>query len=266
MSIILEKLKHIVTHIIEVLKWVVPEAKATGRPLAIKPSDALVYAVYQHQSTRATKISVYRDFKDRLRCSYKTFVCALNRAGLVALRILVILMRLNRDRAHLVKHTDATDIPVCLNKNAKSHRTMRGLAGWGYSGKGFYFGLKMTMTRDLGGKLLGLRFSPPTANDRDIFRSINRDIDGIIVADAGYVSKQLEKDMTTDRRILLIKPLKTMKKLMTAWQYHLYNTRFQIEFDFRSLKLFHGLQTSMTRSVNGTIGNYILAMLSFVLR
>ena len=36
---------------------------------------------------------------------------------------------LNRSDAHLVKHTDSTDIPVCLNKNAKHHRTMRGLAG-----------------------------------------------------------------------------------------------------------------------------------------
>lgn len=266
MTLILKNLKHIVTHIIEELKWVVPEAKATGRPLAIKPVDALVYAVYQHRSMRATKISVYRDFKDALNCSYKTFVCAVNRAGMVALRILGELMRLNREHAHLVKHTDATDIPVCLNKNAKRNRTMRGLAGWGYSGKGFYFGLKMTMTRDLGGKLLGLRFSPPNTNDRGIFRSVNKDIDGIIVADAGYVSKQLEKDMTTDKRILLIKPLKTMKRICTAWQYHLYNTRFQIEFDFRSLKLFHGLCTSMTRSVNGTIGNYLLALLSFALR
>ena len=265
MTIILKNLKHIVTHILEEMKWVVPEAKATGRPVAITNEDALAYAVYQHQSSRATKISVYRDFKDSLGCSYKTFVCAVNRAGFVALKVLAVLMRLNREGAHPVKHTDATDVPVCLNKNAKRNRTMRGLAGWGYSGKGFYYGLKMTMTRDLKGRLLGLRFSPPSGNDRDIFRSINKNIEGIIVADAGYVSKQLEKDMTTDKRILLIKPLKTMKKICAAWQYHLYNTRFQIEFDFRNLKLFHGLCTSMTRSVNGTIGNYLLAILSFVL-
>ena len=263
---IFKNLKTIVTQIVHTCKQVLPKTPGTGRPRKIEWADALTFALYQHTSTRATKKSVWSDFRESLHCAYSTFVTAVNEAAVIALRILFIVMRLGRRNAHLVKFTDATDIPVCLKKNGKRHRTMRGLASWGYSGKGFYFGLKMTMTRDLGGKLLGLRFSPPTANDRDIFRSINRDIDGIIVADAGYVSKQLEKDMTTDRRILLIKPLKTMKKLMTAWQYHLYNTRFQIEFDFRSLKLFHGLQTSMTRSVNGTIGNYILAMLSFVLR
>ena len=265
MTLILKNLKHIVTHIIKEWKWVVPEAKTTGRPLAISYKDAIAYAVYQHRSTRKTKASVYRDFKDELDCSYKTFVVAINRMAFAAFLILATLMRMNRARSHLVKYTDATDIPVCLNKNATRHRTMRGLASWGHSGKGFYYGLKMTMTRDAERRLLGLRFSSANANDRDLFRKVNKDIDGIIVADAGYVSKQLEKDMTTDNRILLIKPLKTMKKLITAWQYHLYNKRFEIEFDFRNLKLFHGLETSLTRSVNGTIGNYLFALLSFVL-
>ncbi len=39
---------------------------------------------------------------------------------------------------------------------------------------------------------------------------------------------------------------------------------FQIEFDFRDLKLFHGLVTSLPRSVNGYLANYIFALLSFV--
>ncbi len=68
------------------------------------------------------------------------------------------------------------------------------------------------------------------------------------------------------KRWLLIRPYKTMKKLMTPWQDKLYRSRFQIEFDFRNLKLFHGLITSLPRSVNGYLANYIHALLSFVLR
>ena len=110
----------------------------------------------------------------------------------------------------------------------------------------------MTITRDADGRLLALRFTSATANDRDIFRKVNDDIFGIIVADAGYVSKALERDMFIDhKRWVLIRPYKTMKKLMTKWQEQLYKGRFQIEFDFRSLKLFHGLVTSLPRSING---------------
>jgi hypothetical protein len=264
---IFRNLESIVTYCIEKFKLITPNETPTGRPLKISKKDALIFALYMHRSTRATKKSVYEDFKEALRCSYKTLVVAINKAGMLALRLLFKMMRLGRKDAHLVKYTDATDIPVCLAKNATKHKTMKGLAGWGYSGKGFYFGLKMTMTRDDDGRMLGLKFTAPNANDRDIFRKINREIDGIIVADAGYVSKQLERDMYVEgKRWILIKPYKTMKKLAEAWQLELYNRRFRIEFDFRSLKLFHGLVSSMSRSVEGYISNYLLALTSFVLR
>ena len=262
---IFRNLKHIVTHISQKLK-LFNEVKKSGRPVVIKEIDALTFALYKQRSTRATKKSVYDDFKDRLRCSYKTFVVSINKMGLTALRVLFWFMRTGRKDAHLVKFTDATDIPVCLAKNGTRHRTMRDLASWGHSGKGFYFGLKMTMTRDDSGRMLGLVFSSANANDRDLCRKVNKGIHGIIVLDAGYVSKELEKDMYIEgKRWLLIKPQKRMKKLMTAWQCALYKRRFKIEFDFRSLKLFHGLATSLPRSINGYIGNYLFALLSFVL-
>ena len=121
------------------------------------------------------------------------------------------------------------------------------------------------MTRDADGNILGLRFTSPRKNDRDIFRSINRDIYGVIIADAGYVSKKLERDMDIDgKRWIMIRPFKSMKKLATKWQDKLYRSRFQIEFDFRSMKLFHGLVTSLPRSVNGYLANYLNAVCSFV--
>jgi transposase len=241
------------------------EEKRMGRPLAIKPIDAIVWGLYQHQSTRATKKSVWNDFKDILKCSYKTFVEAINRASLMALLILKYFMSFNQKNQNLVKYTDATDIPVCLAKNAKHHRTMRDFASWGHSGKGFYYGLKLTITRDAKGRLLNICFSSGNANDRDLFRKINKYINGIIVADAGYVSKQLEKDMNTDDRWVLIKPYASMRKLATTWQLALYKKRFDIEFDFRNMKMFHGLVTSLPRSTNGYVANYLYAILSFVL-
>lgn len=80
------------------------------------------------------------------------------------------------------------------------------------------------------------------------------------------MSYELERDTFIEgKRWCLIKPYKSMKKLCTCWQAKLYNTRFAIEFDFRSLKLFHGLVSSMPRTVNGYIANYLHALLSFVI-
>lgn len=262
---IYENLRHIVTQLLSFFNVAELKTPANGRPKKIKDRDALTLALYQHASTRATKKSVYDDFKETLACSYKTFVVSVNRVAVLTLRMLSLIMRRNKRDSHLVKYTDATDIPVCLKKNMDEHKTMQGLAGLGKSTKGWFYGLKMTLTRDHAGRMLALRFTKPGVNDRDIFRSINKDIYGIIVADAGYVSEQLEKDMYLEhQRWILIRPYKTMKKLMTKWQEQLYKGRFKIEFDFRDLKLFHGLVTSLPRSVSGYLANYLHALLSFV--
>lgn len=262
---IFQNLKHIVTQIIKKYNLVIPTAKI-GRPLKIKPIDAITLTLYQHRSTRATKKSVYDDFKKLLRCSYKTLVVRMNDSGKLALNIIQKILDLNQTKAHHIKYTDATDIPVCLKKNADSNKTMRGLASFGHSTKGFYYGLKMTMTRDADGRILNLRFSSANKNDRDLFRDVNQNIHGLIIADAGYVSKELEQNMHIEgKRTCLIRPFKSMKKLATAWQLASYKRRFDIEFDFRSLKLFHGLLSSLPRSINGMIANYLYALLSFML-
>ena len=191
----------------------------------------------------------------------------MNASAILCLRLIYIIMRLNKKYQHLVKYTDATDIPVCLKKNVDEHRTMASLANLGRSSKGWFYGLKMTLTRDAEGRILAIKFTSATANDRDVFRKINEDIYGIIVADAGYVSKKLETNMNIEgKRWVFIRPYKTMKRLMTKWQEKLYQGRFQIEFDFRSLKMFHGLVTSLPRSINGYLANYIHSLASFVLR
>jgi Transposase DDE domain len=263
---IFQNLKHIVTYIGNKLKLFDSEAPKNGRPLKIKKEDALTFALYQHRSTRSTKISVYKDFKRTLKCSYNTFVVSMNRYVLIGLRMLFSIMRMHRADAHLIKLIDATDIPVCLHKNAKHHRTMRGLAGWGHSGKGFYLGLKLTLCRDVEGRWLSFTLSPPRSNDRHLFKKVAGDMNGIFVGDAGYVSKELEREIYIEgKRIALIKPQKKMRKLATALQNAIYNLRFRIEFDFRNLKLFHGLENHFVRSLNGAFANIIFAMLSFVL-
>lgn len=261
-----KKLKAVVTQLNHQFR-LVTKTSTIGRPKKISAIDAMTLSLYQHQSTRATKKSVYEDFKEVLKCSYKTLVVSMNASALLCLRLIFIIMRLNRKFRHLIKYTDSTDIPVCLKKNADEHRTMASLASLGRSSKGWFYGLRMTLTRDYEGRMLGVRFASVTSNDRDTFRAVNKDIFGIIVADAGYVSKKLEDDMNIEnKRRILIRPYKTMKKLMTKWQEDLYKGRFQIEFDFRSLKMFHGLVTSLPRSINGYLANYIHALTSFVLR
>jgi len=51
--------------------------------------------------------------------------------------------------------------------------------------------------------------------------------------------------------------------MMTQFEEMLYRTRMLIELNFRDLKLFHGLVTSLPRSVGGYLANYIYSILAY---
>jgi hypothetical protein len=239
--------------------------KSTGRKLANSPEDTIALSLFKQLQGIKTKKSVWEIFS--LKCSYKTLVVNMNRLAIYALLILQSILKWNQKHSHLVKHTDSTDIPVCLNKNAKYHKTMKLFSSWGHSGKGFYYGLKMSITTDLRRNLLGVRFGTGNSNDRETFKKMNADMMGIFVADAGYISKDLEKEFYIEhKRILFAKPKANMKRIMTAFQNALYQTRMLIELNFRNLKLFHELVTSLPKSIDGYLGNYVYSLLAYVLR
>jgi hypothetical protein len=84
-----------------------------------------------------------------------------------------------------------------------------------------------------------LRFTPGNSNDRDICRKMNKHLRGLFVADAGYISKDLERDFfIPHERTIVIIPRANMRKLATALDIFLMNTRMRVEINFRNLKLF----------------------------
>ena len=118
--------------------------------------------------------------------------------------------------------------------------------------------------------MLGILLAPGNADDREMFRKVNDKLRGIFVADAGHVSKKLQQDFLIEeegiiKRILFAKPKKNMKKIVTAFQKFLYDTRQRVELDFRNLKMFFGLVTSLPRSATGYFANYICSILAYVL-
>lgn len=230
-----------------------------GRPLALALTDVLTLGVFQHQNGIETKKDLFTLFE--LPCSYKTLVVSLNRFALFILLLIVRLCNENRKSAHIIKYTDSTDLPVCLVKNAKRHRIMQGLAAWGKTGKGWFFGLKLHLTVDASGRILSLALTSGNKDDRSQFMRLNKLLTGIFVADAGYLSEKLAREFYKEGiRMLITKPRRSQKKFATDAQNALYDSRAFIESIFRNLKLFDGLVSSLPRSVNGCLANYFYAI------
>lgn len=241
------------------------KVSSTGRPLKINPIEIISLSLFKQTNGIKTKKAIWKIFD--LEASYKTLAVNMNRFALWAIIILNAILRWNQTHAHIIKHTDSTDVPVCLAKNARHNKTMNGIASWGYSAKGWFYGLKMLLTADLNRNILAVRFASGNAGEREVFKRMNKDLLGIFVADAGFLSKDLEREFYIEhKRILFAKPRANMKKIITAFQKSLYDTRMQIELNFRNLKMFHNLETSLPRSLDGYLANYTYSLLAYVLR
>jgi hypothetical protein len=235
-------------------------ASKLGRKLALSIEDSISLALFKQRQGIETKKSIYEIFKPQ--CSYKTLVVSMNRWYKLALQIVGLILNRNRQNVHPVKHIDSTDIPVCRNKNAKHHQTMREFAAWSNNGQGYYYGLKLHLIADLKQQVLALQFTPADTDERAVATPLAEGLSGILIADAGYVSAELEKNFYIEgQRYILIKPKKNQRKLATELDTLLYSTRMLVEIPFRVLKMFHGLITSLPRSVDGYLANYTYSLL-----
>ena len=241
--------------------------KKTGRTLSLTISTSITLALFWHLQGVVTKKSVYKLLSLARYCSYKTFVVNLNRFASVALQIIGLLVKHNRQFTHWIKFTDATALPVCLLKNVDHHQTMKSVASMSKSSTGWYYGLKLHLTADFTSKILALRITSADGSDRQVAKAMNHDLWGLIILDSGYVSTELQNEMNVEgKRIWLVKPYKTQKKLATMLENLFYDTRMMIEANFRSLKLFFGLVSSMPRSITGYLANYVYAILALALK
>lgn len=259
----LSSLKTIVTLFFDKLKLNERE-HPKGRKPTLTNSEVVTAVIFKQQQNIATKKSLHDILEPS--CSYNRFVVALNRAGTCLARIITAIMQFFRKQAYPVKFTDSTELPVCLYKNAGHHRTMGALGAFSKSSKGPFYGLKLHLSADIEGRILALQLTPGNTDDRKVFRRMNAKLSGLFAADAGYLSKDLERDFFIEHERLLITGKRyNQRKVSTSWQIALLNARMRIEIHFRMLKVCYGLVTSFPRSIDGYLTHYLAAITAHLL-
>lgn len=256
-------LRKIVTKAYHILKLHTHETP-NGRKEIITNIDAVTLALFKQSQGIATKKSLFEIIAPP--CSYKTLVVSINRTLELLKKIIGFMLVSNRLGCHLVKLTDSTDLPVASLRKARRHRTMRHFASWAKTSKGWFYGLKLHLTADLHGRILALQFTSGHGNDRDVCTKMNKDLRGVFVADAGYLSAKLEKDFFIEgERMILTCTRKNMRKIATASDIDLLNTRMRIEDHFGNLKQFHNLVSTVCRSAQGFFVSYLSSVLSYMI-
>src|SRR3989344_1523718 len=68
-----------------------------GRKLALKIDEVISLAIFKQRNGKDTKKSLYETFNLQKRCSYKTLVVSLNRWAKLAMFMLAMMLKINRE-------------------------------------------------------------------------------------------------------------------------------------------------------------------------
>jgi len=191
----------------------------------------------------------------------------MNQYAKLILVLINALLQFNLEQVGVIKLIDSTPIPVCKNYRIKRHKTMKRFASRSKTSLGWFYGLKLHALTDIFGNLLGIRFTTGNVNDRVVLDAFLEKLhSSIVIADAGYVSKKLEKKAQKHHNILLTCLRKNTKRLASFLDICLLNLRPRIEVLFSILKERLGLITSLPRSVDGYLAHYIHVIFGYLMR
>lgn len=241
------------------------------RPSLTLSETATISLIRSEYGTRTWK-GTYNLLKDRFNDefhlpSYKSFVLLMNQQAKLILVLINILLQMNRKQSGVIKLIDSTCLPVCDNRRIRQHKTMKKLATRSKTSTGWFYGLKLHLVSDLFGNILHIRFTTGRVNDRIVLdQLLDKVSNSLLIADAGYCSKNLERKANKRNNILLTCMRNNMKKLSSFLDICLLNLRPRIETLFSILKERLGLVTTLPRSVDGYIAHYIHVIFGYMMR
>ena len=196
---------------------------------------------------------------------YANFVIAMNALAPFALLLLAGFMQVFRNNTQVydLKFVDSTKLEVCKIKREFSHKVCKGLARKSKSTMGWFYGFKLHAICNELMHILNIRITTATIDDRKGLEAMWVRIFGMIIADAGYVGKNLQEKGWRLGKRLLTGVRANMKKLITQAQHQLLKLRQCVETVFSVLKLRMGIETSLPRSPLGYFAHYIWCLVAY---
>lgn len=200
--------------------------------------------------------------------TYQNFLAAVNNLSAMAMMFLKGFMHVFKQNTTMIeaKFADSTKLSVCHIKREFSHKVTKGFAQKSKGSMGWFYGFKLHVIANELMQILNFTITPANVDDRKGLELIWKDIFGMIIADAGYLGKEIAQKASTLGKILLAGVRANMKKMMTAAQHHLLKMRQKVEMIFSVLKMRLGLETSLPRSPLGHFAHYLWCLTAYQLK
>src|SRR5579883_1989830 len=230
-------------------------------------SEVMTIIIYFHQSS-------YRNFKDYYTkhvenhfrkyfpnlVSYNRFV-ELKKSALIPL---CWYLHLHRGQSTGINFIDSTSLEICLNERAKRNRVFKGLANWGKSSLGWYFGFKLHLIINEFGEILSFIITPANVDDRKPVPGMTKNLFGKLFGDRGYISQELFEFLLQQNIQLITTIKKNMKnRLIPVFDKILLRKRSIIETVNDQLKNISQIQHTRHRSISNFLVNVIAGLIAY---
>jgi hypothetical protein len=241
-----------------------------GRKPTLSVSEYVSICLLQQVYEISCLKRLYELLRDRFGCDfrlpeYNNFVSGMNKVSVYCLLFVKAVLGVRNTTAGDICFCDGTKIEVCRIYREKRCKTMKCIATKSKSTTGWWYGLKLHVLSDKHGNLMKIKFTTATTSERVILSEFMDTVqDSIIVADAGYVSRDLDIQASKHNNKLLTAVRKNMKTLATIYDNTCMNMRSRIETVFDILKERYHLVSSSPRSVSGYLAHYIRAIFCYL--
>lgn len=107
-----------------------------------------------------------------------------------------------------ISFIDSTSLAVCHVRRVHAHKVFTGLAAWGRTSVGWFFGFKLHLVINERGELLNMCLTPGNTDDRKPVPELLKHLNGKVFGDRGYISQALSRQLRRDFGITLITKLR----------------------------------------------------------
>jgi len=243
-------------------------SKKRCRSGQLRVSEIMTIMIYFHQSQ-------YRNFK----AYYTEHVCRFLHSEfpkLVSYERFVSLMpsvlgplgaylKSLYGQCHGVSFIDSTALSVCDTHRIHNHKVFLGFADRGKGSMGWFYGFKLHLVVNDCGELLACQITPGSVDDRKPVPDLCKELFGKLIADRGYISQALFRQLLETFDLQLITKIRRNMKnrLMPLIDKLLLRKRAIIESVVDQLKNISQIEHTRHRSPSNAFVNVIAGLIAY---
>jgi len=245
-----------------------------GRKGILTRADYITIAIIKQERCIRTNRDLYelikycmqRDFPAMP--SYQQFCEGLESSFMYLAIIGQILAQMNRSQEKDEYIVDASAMPICKTIYANQSSLGQGLADYGKTLEGWFFGFKIHLIINKNMEIVSFKFSPAsTADIAALDEKMVCGLKGFLIGDKGYISSKKTELFLRNGLHLITRPRKNMKKIpVTKKVLSLLSKRQLVETVFGQLKDNFMFICRKVRSVQSFFAHACAALVSYMLK